>query len=64
MTAEHALLIIFGMVAGGAMTAVSVWRFARKLEHHGVKLCDWDTVQIDYQARPPAKVIHDTRLGS
>ena len=64
MTAEHALLIAFGMLAGGALGYVTTWRFARRLEHHGVTLIDWDTKQIDYQATRPAKVIHDTRLGS
>ena len=64
MTAEHALLIIFGMLAGGAMTAVSVWQFARRLEYHGVSLAEWSK-PIDWQApRKAAKVIHDTRLGS
>lgn len=49
MTAETALILLFGMLAGGALGYVTAWRHARKLEHHGVNLADWDQY-FDMQA--------------
>jgi hypothetical protein len=42
MTAEITLVLIFGMVAGGALGYATAWRQARKLEFHGVELAAWD----------------------
>lgn len=42
MTAETALILLFGMVSGGALGYITAWRFARKLEAHEVVLADWD----------------------
>ena len=53
MTADSLLLIIFGVVCGAAISHLSTWRFARHLEHCGVKLKTWDE-HVDYAA-PPAK---------
>ena len=60
MTAEHMLLVIFGLVAGGALGYVTAWRFARKLEHHEVVLAEWDQ-PMDMQAPRPARVIGSIR---
>ena len=43
MTADQALFMLFGMVAGFSLGYVTAWRFARKLEHHNVELAAWDT---------------------
>lgn len=51
MTAQDTLLIVFGTIAGFALGYVTAWRFARKLEHHGVELAEWDQ-PYDAQATP------------
>ena len=51
MTANDALLILLGIVFGCYLGWASAWRFARKLEFHGVKLVEWDTERIDYGAK-------------
>lgn len=51
MTAESALLILFGMLSGGWLGYLTAWRTARKLEHHGVLLWKWDR-HFDAQATP------------
>lgn len=51
MTAEAALLLIFGMLSGGWFGWITAWKFARKLEHHEVVLAEWDQ-PIDYAAPP------------
>lgn len=50
MTANDALLIAFGLVAGFSLGWVTCWRFARKLEAHDVVLADWDQF---YDAQAP-----------
>lgn len=58
MTSDMWLVLIFGMLAGGALGYVTTWRFSRKLEHHGVKLADWDQ-PLDMKApREPVRLIH------
>jgi hypothetical protein len=42
MTNEGVLLVIVGLAAGFALGHAHAWRFARKLEHHRVRLVDWD----------------------
>ena len=49
MTADSLLLIIFGVVCGAALSHLSTWRFARHLEHCGVRLQTWDE-HVDYAA--------------
>jgi hypothetical protein len=50
MTAESLLILILGMWIGGGLAAPTVWRFARKLEHHSVPLWKWDR-PYDMQAQ-------------
>lgn len=52
MTTEHILLILGGFAAGFGLGWVQAWRHARTLEHHGVRLVDWDTTHIDFAAKP------------
>ena len=56
MTAHDTLLIVFGMIAGFCLGYVTSWRFARKLEHHGVNLAEWDT-HFDAQASTVSKKV-------
>jgi hypothetical protein len=42
MTADGVLLVLVGLAAGFALGHAQAWRFARKLEHHRVRLVDWD----------------------
>lgn len=42
MNSDMLLILILGMVAGGGLGYVTAWRFARKLEAHGVRLATWD----------------------
>lgn len=51
MNANDILLLAFGMLAGFALGYVTSWRFARKLEHHSVRLWAWDQ-HWDAQAQP------------
>lgn len=57
MTSDMLLVLIFGMVAGGALGYVTAWRFSRKLEHHGVSLAAWDQ-HFDAQAPGTPKIVH------
>lgn len=50
MTANDALLIVVGLTGGYCLGWVMCWRHARKLEHHGVNLAEWDEV---YDAQAP-----------
>lgn len=59
MTSQDILLIIFGLICGGALGWVSAWRFARKLELYQVPLCKWDTF-IDMA--DPRPMLLDERL--
>jgi hypothetical protein len=54
MNADLLLVLILGLVAGGALGYVTAWRFARKLEHHKVVLAEWDNA-YDAQAKSPAR---------
>lgn len=57
MTSDMWLVLIFGMVTGFALGHLHTWRMARKLEHHGVVLADWDR-PFDAQApQPSGKVV-------
>lgn len=57
MTANEALLIIFGLAAGFWMGWVQAWRLARKLERHEVVLADWDQPHDLSAPQGQAKVI-------
>lgn len=55
MTANDALVLLVGLTTGFGLGYVTSWRLARKLEHHGVVLADWDN-HYDAQApKVPAK---------
>ena len=51
MTAPEVFCLFGGTIAGGMLGYVTAWRFARKLEHHGVALWKWDR-HWDAQATP------------
>lgn len=53
MSANELLALIIGMLAGGCFGYVATWRFSRKLEHHGVRLAEWDQL-FDMRAPPPS----------
>lgn len=61
MTSEQLLILILGIVAGFALGWVTKWREDRKLEHHGVKLRDWDT-PIDFAARRKPRHCRSRRI--
>lgn len=42
MTDAHWLSVALGMVAGYSLGYIQAWRFAMKLEAHGVRLKHWD----------------------
>lgn len=65
MTAESLLVLLFGMVAGFTLGYLTKWRTDRKLEHHGVKLADWDQ-PVDFKAEPQtaARIIRPEQFGS
>lgn len=49
MSADTWLVVIGGVVIGFGFGYVTAWRFARKLEHHDVRLREWDQ-HFDAQA--------------
>lgn len=51
MTSDQLLILILGLVVGFAFGWLTKWREDRKLEHHGVKLWQWDR-PIDFSATP------------
>lgn len=59
MAPQDMLLIIFGLICGGALGWVSAWRFARKLELYQVPLHKWDTFIDMVDPRP---MLLDERL--
>lgn len=58
MTAESLLILLFGMLAGGCLGAITTWRFCRKLEAFGVKLWQWQR-PFDMKAPMPEVVPFD-----
>lgn len=56
MTLETVAAIAFGLLAGFSLGWVTAWRLARKLEHFGVRLSQWDR-PFDQQAPEPARII-------
>lgn len=65
MTADSLLVLLVGLVAGFCLGWATKWRTDRKLEHHGVRLADWDK-PLDYQAEThqPARIIRPEQFGA
>jgi hypothetical protein len=56
MSLETLTAIAIGMLIGFSLGWVTSWRLARKLEHFGVRLSQWDK-PFDSQAPEPGRII-------
>ena len=64
MSTDTLLALLFGMLAGGVFGWLTAWRFARKLEHHEVRLSDWDRPYDMPADSQPARIIRPEQFGS
>lgn len=59
MSADAALILIFGLSFGFGMGYLHAWRLARKLEHHEVVLAEWDQHYDPQAEKPRAGTVHE-----